>query len=168
MDHNTKRPIGGNIFLIVIAGVILLVIPFQIDGRQVADSLGARAFPYIATALVLIPNLLQLMKKIIENRRVEQEGAAQTVKTAQRPLAVKVKEYIAKYWILVTVMALAFLATFVINSVGYVVTYSLLTCAMLLLFREKRWYFYLISVVLVMLVFLFFTKFLYVPLPSPF
>lgn len=65
-------------------------------------------------------------------------------------------------------MALAFLATFVINSVGYVVTYSLLTCAMLLLFRERRWYFYLISVVLVMLVFLFFTKFLYVPLPSPF
>ena len=168
MDHNTKRPIGGNIFLIVIAGVILLVIPFQIDGRQVADSLGARAFPYIATALVLIPNLLQLMKKIIENRRMKQEGAAQTVKTAQRPLAVKVKEYIAKYWILVTVMALAFLATFVINSVGYVVTYSLLTCAMLLLFRERRWYFYLISVVLVMLVFLFFTKFLYVPLPSPF
>lgn len=168
MDHKTKRPIGGNIFLIAVACIVMAIIPFQIDGRQVADSLGARAFPCIATALVLIPNLLQLVKKTAENRKAEPKRAAEEAQTAPVPFAETVKKYVGQYWVLVTVMALAFLATFVIDYIGYVVTYSLLTSVMLLLFREKRWYFYLISIALVTLVFLFFTKFLYVPLPSPF
>ena len=39
---------------------------------------------------------------------------------------------------------------------------------MLLTFKEKRWYFYVITYALVAMVYIGFTKFLYVPLPSLF
>lgn len=168
MDNKIKRPIGGNIFLILVTCVILVLIPLQIDGRQVADSLGARAFPYIAAFLVLIPNLLQMIKKIVENRKIVQAASDEESVASSVPFLDTLKNYVQKYWALTAVMALAFLATFIIDYIGYVITYGLLTCLMLLIFREKRWYFYVISVALVILIFLFFTRFLYVPLPSPF
>ena len=65
-------------------------------------------------------------------------------------------------------MAMAFTATFVVKYLGYVVTYCLLCAGMLLLFREKRWYYYLITFALVAAVYIGFTRFLYVPLPSLF
>ena len=72
----------------------------------------------------------------------------------------------SKYGIMILTLIMAFAATYIIEYLGYVITYCLLCTGMLACFKEKRWYFYLITYVLVVLIYFGFTKFLYVPLPS--
>ncbi|SFP37429.1 Tripartite tricarboxylate transporter TctB family protein [Oscillibacter sp. PC13] len=168
MENNTKKqPITANILMICIAVVMLLLIPSLIDNSATTDLLGPRFVPQMACCLILLPNLLQLINKLVSNRKLSQEVQAPT-QTAKTPLPEFFKNVFKKYWTLVVVMALAFAATFVVDYLGYIITYCLLCAVMLLLFREKRWYFYLISFALVIAVYFGFSRFLYVPLPSIF
>ena len=161
-----KESIQQNVFFICVACVIAILIPFQIDGRQVADALGARFFPALATALVLIPNVIQLVSKLIRNSKAKAAGQLETVEKASNvKLGDRVNDLVKKYWLVAAVAVLAMLTTFAIDYIGYIVTYSVMTCFFLVLFKEKRWYFYAISIVLVILVYLFFSMALNVPLP---
>lgn len=168
MENNTKKqPITANIFMIVIGVIMLLLIPSLIDNSTTTDLLGPRFVPQMSCCLIIFPNLLQMLNKLKANRQCSQEeGAAEMAEKI--PLSERLKTTFNQYGILVVVMALAFAATFVIEYLGYIITYCLLCAAMLLLFREKRWYFYLIAFALVAVVYIGFTRFLYVPLPSIF
>lgn len=168
MENNTKKqPITANILMICIGIIMLIMIPSLIDNSTTTDLLGPRFVPQMSCCLMIFPNLLQMLNKLKANRQCGQE-----TKTSSIAEKVSISELLQstfkKYGILVVVMALAFAATFVIEYLGYIITYCLLCAAMLLLFHEKRWYFYLISFVLVAVVYIGFTRFLYVPLPSIF
>lgn len=168
-DKVKKESITSNIFMIAVAVLIILIIPAQIDNSVQADRLGPRFVPYAACALVLLPNLLQLCMKVLRNKRAQDAGMLEAPSgEAKPPLGERCKRLVKQYWVLAAVMAMAFAATFIVEYLGYIVTYCALCAGMLLLFRERHWYYYLISFVLVAVVFIGFTRFLYVPLPSIF
>ena len=155
--------------MIALAILMILIIPAQIDNSVQADRLGPRFVPYAACALVLLPNLLQMCMKMLRNQKARNAGAAETASgEARPPFGEACRRLVRQYWALAAVIVMAFAATFVVEYLGYVITYCLLCAGMLLLFREKRWYYYLIVFTLVAAVYIGFTKFLYVPLPSLF
>lgn len=168
-DKVKKESITPNIFMIAVSILIILIIPGQIDNSVQADRLGPRFVPYAACALVLLPNLLQMCTKALRNKRARDAGTPEPSSGAAKPPFGGIcQRLVRQYWVLAAVMAMAFTATFVVKYLGYVVTYCLLCAGMLLLFREKRWYHYLITFALVAAVYIGFTRFLYVPLPSLF
>ena len=165
MNDKKELSIKSNIFMMAIAVVIALIIPSQIDGGKIADSLGARFVPYLGCGIVFVPNAFQLVYRLIRGAKWKNAGSAPAA--GDKP---SVKAVVADFWggygKLVLVLAMAFVAAFSVEKLGYILTYCLLCGGMLLTFREKRWYFYLISFILVVLVYIGFTKFLYVPLPT--
>ncbi len=168
MNDNVKKDsITSNIFMIAVAALIIFIIPAQIDNSVQADRLGPRFVPYAACALVLLPNLLQLCVKILRNRRAGSPGTPEAPSEEATPSPAP-RRLTEQYWRLAAVMAMAFAATVIVEYLGYVITYCLLCAGMLLLFRERRRHYYLIAFTLVAAVYIGFTKFLYVPLPSIF
>lgn len=165
---NKNYSVKSNIFMILVSIAIILIIPSQIDGREIADSLGARFVPYLGCYIVLIPNVIQLLLKLIYRGKKKSAGAEAGAAAEKKSFAETVASVWKDYSSLVIVLALAFLAAFVVEKTGYILTYCLLCIGVLLVFKEKRWYFYVISCVLVVLVYIGFTKFLYVPLPTLF
>ena len=166
-DKVKKESITSNIFMIAVAILMILIIPAQIDNSVQADRLGPRFVPYAACALVLLPNLLQLCMKVLRNKRAQSAGTLETPSGEARPTPGELcRRLVKQYWVLAAVMVMAFAATFAVEYLGYVVTYCALCAGMLLLFRERRWYYYLIAFALVAVVYIGFTRFLYVPLPS--
>ena len=160
-----KESIGQNIFFICVGCIIAILIPFQIDGRQVADALGARFFPALATALVLISNGAQLVCKLMRNAKAKAAGQlAPEEKKIHVSAGEQLRALAKKYWLVAAVFLLAMLSTFVIDYIGFIVTYCVMCCVFLALFKEKRWYFYAITIALVVAVYLFFSMALNVPL----
>lgn len=168
-DKVKKESITSNLFMIAVAVLMILIIPSQIDNSVQADRLGPRFVPYAASALVLLPNLLQMGMKLMRNKKARAAGTLEEPSGETKPTFGEIcRRLVKQYWTLVAVMVMAFAATFVVDYLGYVITYCLLCAGMLLIFREKRWYFYLITFALVAVVYIGFSKFLYVPLPSIF
>lgn len=160
--------IKTNILMIAIALVIVLIIPSQIDGRQLADSLGPRFVPYLGCVIVIFSNGLQLVLRLIENSKIRKRSDYAEEQKEKVPFKTAAAAFFKKYGIVIITLAMAFAATFIVNYLGYILTYCLLCTGMLLTFKEKRWYFYAITYALVAMVYIGFTKFLYVPLPSLF
>ncbi len=160
--------IKSNLFCIAAALLIVFLIPSQISDKVTADILGPRFIPYLGCGIVLVPNILQMVQKMIRNTKISKNVADHGEKADRPGLAETVRALVSRYGIMILTLIMAFAATWLINLLGYVPTYCLLCTGMLASFKEKRWYFYLITYVLVFLIYLGFTKFLYVPLPSLF
>jgi Ca2+/H+ antiporter len=158
--------IKTNILMIAIALIIALIIPSQVDGSQIADSLGARFIPYFGCGIVIVSNGVQLAIRLVKNSKIRKKEGYEEEKKEKTPFKESAAAFIKKYGIVIITLAMAFAATFIIEYLGYILTCCLLCTGMLLTFKEKRWYFYVITYALVALVYIGFSKFLYVPLPS--
>lgn len=159
-------PIKSNLFCIAAALIIVFLIPSQISDKVTADILGPRFIPYLGCGIVIVPNVIQLIQKLIANSKIQKNEVDGQGNKEKAAFADSVKAVISKYGIMILTLIMAFAATYIIEYLGYVITYCLLCTGMLACFKEKRWYFYLITYVLVVLIYFGFTKFLYVPLPS--
>lgn len=157
-----RKSVKGNLFFLAVGLFILILIPFQITSLKVADTAGPRFFPYCAITIIMLPNAIQLICRLLSNQRAKRAGI---LAKSEEGTVIAVSGLLAKYKIVITVMLIALLSTFIVDFAGYCVTYSAMVSIFLAIFNEKRWYFYAISIALVLLVYLMFTKFLYVPLP---
>lgn len=165
MNEKKHNSINTNLFMIAVAILIFLVIPSQVDGSKLSDSLGARFVPYLGSGLVLIPNVIQLIYKLMSRKKeeVEKNVSSKTEKRSAKELA---QSLWSRYDVMTVTLAAVFAASFAMEKIGYIICCCLLCTLMLAMFKEKRWYYYLITYVLVVIVFIGFTKFLYVPLPT--
>lgn len=151
-----------NIFLLAVGGLIFALIPSQITADKVSDFLGPRFFIYCSASILAFANAVGLIRNLVALRK-ERLSASSVPESSAAPGTPQ--NSIMDYGILVIIMALLFLTTFVINFIGYIPTYIALAVAILALFREKKWHFYVISAALVVLIYFLFKNFLFVPLP---
>ena len=159
MKNAYKRDIGWGIFFLVIAIIVWIIVPFQIQesGRT---HMGPRFFPKVISIIMasasiglIINNLLKYLREKKGNKVVNETGEKSEKGTF-------IKEIRA-----VLVFLIMLVYAILMPLIGFIVS-SLIICGIILLvLGAKKWYYYVIMTVAIFFIYYVFKYQLYVQLP---
>lgn len=122
----------------IVIGVLLMFLSalffagtwsFFDDGGYVSP----RVFPRIISGCMFILATIMVGKSIIEHR-------SSVLKETQHDTQLEITVNRRTCWLIVAAVLVAFAYTQVIDQLGYLVSTALFLAAMIVLFKEKRWY----------------------------
>lgn len=122
----------------IVIGVLLMFLSalffagtwsFFDDGGYVSP----RVFPRIISGCMFILATIMVGKSIIEHR-------SSVLKETQHDMQLETTVNRRTWWLIVAAVLVAFVYTQVIDQLGYLVSTALFLAAMIVLFKEKRWY----------------------------
>ena len=122
----------------IVIGVLLMFLSalffagtwsFFDDGGYVSP----RVFPRIISGCMFILATIMVGKSIIEHR-------SSVLKETQHDTQLEITVNRRTWWLIVAAVLVAFAYTQVIDQLGYLVSTALFLAAMIVLFKEKRWY----------------------------
>ncbi|MCK9602645.1 MAG: tripartite tricarboxylate transporter TctB family protein [Sphaerochaeta sp.] len=144
----TKEIVGGALFMVLSVAVWFLI-PSQIE--VITDSrINARFVPKIITLTLMAFSAINLVRAILSQRTAPDSPGSTKKMDSMRVLI-----------LFVTFVVYSLLLEFI----GFEIATILAGCGMLAIIRIKKWHYYVISTVFVVLVGFLFRTFFYVQLP---
>lgn len=148
--------ISGAVFAIV-AAVLWLLIPSQVDTME-TTAINAQTFPGIAIGGLLLFSVLLLIQGIFFAPKQE------VVVTSETWRSESFRKELRSIVYAVMLIVYAVLLTFV----GFIIATALLVVSILLFYGARKWYYYAIPLVMVVVVYFVFASLLHVSLPKLF
>ena len=145
------------LFFIGLAIAMLAIIPFQTAGALSLQRLGAGFFPSLAAVLVGIMGIAMLISTFLT-------GASGDKKETEEKAEVKYnrkKEVLTAF----SVVLLLLVYIQILRFTGFIIGSILLSTGILVIFKVKTWYYYLIMYGFIVSFFFLFTRVLFVQLP---
>lgn len=164
MKKNTKDKIAG--LASVLLGVILIVniIPNWIIMTDAMNHTSPDTFPKFASYGLIILGLCLLIQAFMRDRKEQQPAKEKTEKTAKEKFNWKSFVKSDTYCALVTAVAIILFAL-LLKPIGYVLTGCICSVFLLVAFRSKKWYHYVIVIAFTLLLYFVFSKVLMVKVP---
>ena len=172
MKKTTKDKITGLTALLFGLSLLWYFIPNWVVMNSAAlNHTSPDTFPrFVAIALVLLGAflLVQAFYREHQNRLANIYEEAENANTGKRTAMTreKLKEFMSgeTYCVLVTAFAIL-LFDFLLTRVGYIVTGCVCSLLLLIAFRSKKWYHYVIAIAFTFLLYFVFSKVLLVKMP---
>lgn len=172
MKNITKDKITGSAALLFGLSLLWYFIPNWVVMNSAAlNHTSPDTFPkFVAIALVLLGAFLlaQAFYREHQNRLANISEEAESENTGEKPALTrkKLKEFMLSETYCVVVTALAILLfDFLFTRVGYIVTGCVCSLLLLVAFRSKKWYHYVIAIAFTVLLYFVFSKILLVKMP---
>jgi len=143
------------IFFFVLGIFIWFAIPYQIKEPGIT-TIGPRFFPRTISIMLMIASIALVLetflksKKNIDNNKIKEEK-----------FELNLKEEVRVILLFFSMIAYAFL----LPILGFILSSIFIMGVDLFLLKVRKWYFYLILIVLVLLIYYIFKNLLYVQLP---
>jgi uncharacterized membrane protein len=159
MNRIHKRDIGWGIFFFLMAVTVWVLVPYQIpvSGRT---HMGPRFFPKVISIVMGIMSLGLVLNTLVTARKdtVKNKDAANEVKGMDRARLLKEgRAVIAFFFMLV--------GAFLMPKIGFIISSFIMSGLILYVLNARKWYYYGIMGVSVLVIYYVFKYQLYVQLP---
>lgn len=160
-----RRDFFANLFLSLLAVVLLLLLPSQVTAQQYGDFLGSRFIMricFIGLLLINVPCMAVNGIRLLRSKK-QTDGKAEREKQGT---AEKFKDALRGEWCVIAIFCLLFAAALAMKRIGFILGGLAVVNLELLLLKRSNWLSHIIVSVLVVIVYLMFRYLLHVMLPA--
>lgn len=145
MSDSKKRDLACNVFFILLAIVLFILMPYHVPGKNVADRLGPRFFLNVALWIMLGVNLFCLVTRGCAMLKEKKANAGAGKAEPSAPFGERLAKLYHQEKNVVLIFAIVALASLLMPRFGFIATGIGMNFIILALLGARKWYYYLIA-----------------------